>query len=89
MSERIETKELAQFLTELKVFCGTVQLREKLALIATRLEELEKDRERLVNWICHNGGLLNEWAKEWDVKNDPPLTKFIETKLLAAMEAKQ
>lgn len=42
------TKELADFLTELKVFCGTERCHEKLAQIATRLEELERDRVRLL-----------------------------------------
>lgn len=43
------------------------------------------DVEKVKHWVCHNGGLLNEWAKDWRPSSGITLTSFIRKKLDAAI----
>jgi hypothetical protein len=52
-----------------------------------RAEAAERAREEVRQWVCHNGGLLNEWAKEWNPARDGALTDFIGRCLDAAFLA--
>lgn len=44
------------------------------------------ERELVVNWVCHNGGLLNEWAAEWRPGRET-CTAYIRRRLEAAIAA--
>lgn len=48
--------------------------------------EAEEGADILRNWVIHNGGLLNEWAKEWN-PSIIPLTAYIGKRLDAAIDA--
>ena len=41
--------------------------------------------ERVKDWICHNGGLLDVWAKEWN-PNRSTLTAYLRKRLDAALQ---
>jgi len=57
------------------------------------IEELEEDIQDLAaqvvwlkHWICHNGGLIDDWAKEWGVSTPITLTEYIAQRLKAELE---
>jgi hypothetical protein len=53
--------------------------------LETELSAARAELERTKTWVCHHGGLLNSWANEWNPAR-MTLTKFIRTKLDAALE---
>lgn len=49
--------------------------------------QVTREKEHLREWVIHNGGLLNEWAREW-VPGKKTLTAFIGDKLDHALGVK-
>jgi hypothetical protein len=43
------------------------------------------DYERRYRWLLHNGGLLNEWAAEWNGPDAGPLIPYLEARIEAAL----
>ena len=43
--------------------------------------------DAVIRWVCHNGGLLNEWAAEWRPSGRLTLTAYIESRLRHALSA--
>jgi hypothetical protein len=80
------------------LFCIAEQVEANRKAIAELLEFEKKDQpentavdgaktmtaEYVIDWICHNGGLINEWAKEWN-PNHGTLTAYIRKRLEAAL----
>ena len=63
-----------------------ISLRDQLAAERKARDALRVDAEFVRNWVCHNGGLLNEWAACWNPCTGT-LTRFIRMKLNAAIDA--
>ena len=65
---------------------GTVDYYQHLLAIAeARVDELEGKLGKLKQFICHEGGLIDEWANEWNPSEPITLTAYIEERLDEAM----
>lgn len=42
------------------------------------------EAERLYQWLLHNGGLLNEWPKDWRPGRDGPLIPWLDKRVRRA-----
>jgi len=79
--------------TELESFKSQLAAEQRDLVIARRLivnltierDQAIKSEHVMRDWVCHNGGLLNDWAREWNVYNHPPLVEFIRQKLDTAL----
>jgi hypothetical protein len=49
-------------------------------------DHLRADIAALRHFICHHGGLINVWGREWMPDKHPPLTDFIAERLDATIK---
>lgn len=60
---------------------------EKAKADAKRITALVEENEKLREWMCHYGGLLNEWPKDWNPSSGITLTAFMRKRLDIALRA--
>ena len=55
----------------------------------SEIEKLRAEVKQLKHWICHNGGLIDEWANEWNPSDPVTLVAHIENRLAEALKGQQ